>query len=307
MSRQQATHLKILAHPEPSKLALAAQSFLLSREAMACTPAPLIWYRKYVKLLVDYLESAGIDNLEDITPDVLRRYILSLQARRLSPITVHHCASAARTFLNFLVEEELLRTNPMNRVAMPRLPKEIKPAFAPEDVRRLLDACETRRDTAIVLCLLDSGARAAEFCALTYGSINLTTGAVIIRQGKGRKDRVAFLGSKAGKALTRYLMERKGLIPNSPLWLSERGGSLTTWGLSQLLQRLGKKAGVEHCSAHTFRRTCALWSLRAGMSIYHLQSMLGHSDLSVLRRYLALVEGDLEEAHKKHGAVDNLL
>jgi len=139
------------------------------------------------------------------------------------------------------------------------------------------------------------------------GDANIATGAITIRQGKGKKDRVAFLGSKARKTLTKYLLERQAREPKSPLWLSERGDALTTWGLRQLLERLGTRADVRPCSPHTFRRTCALWSLRAGMSIYHLQSMLGHSDLSVLRKYLALVEGDLEEAHKNHGAVDHML
>ena len=93
-----------------------------------------------------------------------------------------------------------------------------------------------------------------------------------------------------------------------PLWLAHTTGhGLTYWGLAQMLRKLGTRAGVEHCQAHTFRRTSALWSLRSGMSIYHLRAMLGHRDLTVLQRYLALVEEDLSEAHRKHGAVDSML
>lgn len=68
-----------------------------------------------------------------------------------------------------------------------------------------------------------------------------------------------------------------------------------------------KRTGIEHCHPHTFRRTFALWSLRAGMDVYALQVIMGHSDLSMLRKYLALVEKDLEDALRKHGAVDNML
>ena len=71
-----------------------------------------------------------------------------------------------------------------------------------------------------------------------------------------------------------------------------------------MLERLGNRAGVEHCHPHTFRRTFALWSLRSGMSLYHLQRLMGHEDIAVLRQYLALVDTDLKSAHEKYGAVD---
>jgi integrase/recombinase XerD len=72
------------------------------------------------------------------------------------------------------------------------------------------------------------------------------------------------------------------------------------------LKRLGKRAGVEHCHPHTFRRTFALWSLRAGMSIYHLQRLMGHADITVLRQYLDLVTEDVQAAHQAAGIVDKL-
>ena len=78
-------------------------------------------------------------------------------------------------------------------------------------------------------------------------------------------------------------------------------------GMQRLLYRLGERGGVDHCHPHTFRRTMALWSLRNGMNIFALQQIMGHSDLEVLRKYLALVGQDLEDAHREHGAVDHML
>ena len=191
---------------------------------------------------------------------------------------------------------------------MPRMSKEILPAFSPEDVRSILGACHTTRDTAIVLCLLDSGCRASEFMALNVGVVDTKTGAVTIRQGKGKKDRVVFLGTKARRALWRSTRERPEAGPNDPLWVSDTNGErLTTWGLGLLLRRLGKRAGVENCHAHTFRRSFALWSLRAKMDIFSLQRLMGHADLSVLRKYLDQVKEDLQEALRQRGAVDSML
>jgi integrase/recombinase XerD len=237
----------------------------------------------------------------------MRRYIVSLQTTSLAPRTIHHHASVARALFHFLLADGIIASNPMAKVKMPRLPKQILPAFAPEDVSKLLATCVTCRDRAIVLALLDSGARAAEFEALNVGDLELKTGTLMIRQGKGQKDRSTYLGAQARRAVLKYLVERGSPGRDEPLWLSQKGDRLTTWGLRQLLDRLATRSGVEHCHPHTFRRTFALWSLRAGMNIFALQQLMGHSDLAVLQKYLALVTQDLQTAHEKYGAVDNML
>ena len=81
---------------------------------------------------------------------------------------------------------------------------------------------------------------------------------------------------------------------------------MTDSGLRQLLERIGLRAGVAHCHPHTFRRTFALWSLRNGMSIFHLQRLMGHADVTMLRRYLDLLHAGLQTAHAEHGVVDHM-
>ena len=105
---------------------------------------------------------------------------------------------------------------------MPRLPNDILPAFDAGGIHDRLTSCKTPRDTAIVLYLLDSGCRSAEFVALTVGHGNMQSGAVTVKQGKGSKDRVVFLGTKARKALWRYMGERPDAKPAEALWLSHR-------------------------------------------------------------------------------------
>ena len=108
--------------------------------------------------------------------------------------------------------------------------------------------------------------------------------------------------------MLRYYLQRGTPGEKDAIWLTEREQTrLTQSGLNQLLQRLGKKAGVKDCKPHTFRRTFALWSLRNGMNIYALARIMGHTDIAILRQYLALVEGDAKAAHDQHGAVDNML
>ncbi len=307
MSRDRLT--RVIPFPSPDRaLTLAVDAFILDREAMRCTPQTLHAYRYALGGFLDFLKAQGVHAPQDITPAHIRAFFVSLGKRGLADTTVHLHARAVKTLCGWLLAEGMITNNPMERVSMPRLDKKILPAFSPDDVRKLLAACHSPRDTAIVLCLLDSGCRASEFVALDVGDVDMRTGAVHVGQGKGRKDRVTFLGAKARRALLKYLATRKDARPEDPLWVSETTGErLTQNGLALLLRRLGKRAGVKDCSPHTFRRSFALWSLRAGMDVYSLQRLMGHSDLTVLQEYLALAQGDLEGAHRQHGAVDNML
>jgi integrase/recombinase XerD len=199
----------------------------------------------------------------------------------------------------------------MTRVQAPKLPQDPLPPVPLDDLRKMLAVCEPRtflgdRDRAALLALLDTGCRAAEFLALDVADVALSGGAVSIHQGKGRKGRVTFLGAKARKALLAYLRHRLQAGPAAPLWVTVEGGRLTYAGLRQMVRRRAEAAGVKAPSLHSFRRAFALASLRAGMDIVSLQRLLGHADLSVIRRYLAQTEDDLAEAHRKASPVDRL-
>jgi len=191
---------------------------------------------------------------------------------------------------------------------MPQLPQDLLPPFSRAEARALLDACDEERDTALLLVLLDCGVRASELCALNVGDVDLVTGEVRVRRGKGSKDRVTFVGARTRKALLRYLATRPGTQPTAPLFVTLTTGTrLTYWGLRSLLERIGDRAGVDDCDAHRFRRTFAVESLRAGMPVMQLAAMMGHGSLPVLQRYLRMLTADLQAAHAEHGPVDRLL
>lgn len=147
--------------------------------------------------------------------------------------------------------------------------------------------------------------------ALNGEHVNLTTGLVKVIRGKGRKDRVVFLGVATRKQMFRYYLEQwgnsQGPGVGQPVWVNVWSEQrLTKSGLAQLLRRIGRRAGVEQCTTHAFRRTHATWSLRSGMPLPTLRQLLGHSDLSVILRYLGLTEEDLKDAHGQYGPVDNM-
>lgn len=290
------------------KIADAYKVYRLDAQARRVTPATLGTYTDRIEPFIKWCEKNDSTRLGDVTATLLRSYLVSLQGRNLSSYTINGIARALKAFFNFCVADGLIPDTPMRRVAIPKIDKKILPALSVDDAQKLLAACESERDEALLLFLLDTGVRAHELLGLNGGDIDTEGGNVIVRQGKGRKDRQVYIGAKARKALLRYYLERGQPGGNDAIWISSRGGErLTDSGLRQLLERLGNRAGVAHCSPHTFRRTFALWSLRNGMSIYHLQRLMGHADIAILRQYLALVESDARAAHEQHGAVDNML
>ena len=286
-------------------LADAYTAFVLSRQAASVSPRTLTYYDHQLHPFLVWAETHGAATVGQVTAAHVRAYLVSLQGRNLAPWTVHGAARAIRAFLRFCEEEGYIVAAP--KFTMPKLPKKILPAFEPADVQRLLAACDNERDRAIVLCLLDTGLRAAECAALNGGDVDMKTGATFVHAGKGGKDRLVYLGAKARRALLKVWAGRRP-GQDAPLWVSQRDGQrLTENGLRQMLERLGERAGVQHCSPHTFRRTFALWSLRAGMNVHVLARLMGHSDIAVLRQYLALVESDLQRAHQQASPVDRLL
>ncbi|NLG49658.1 MAG: tyrosine-type recombinase/integrase [Chloroflexi bacterium] len=292
-------------------------AFLLDREAARCSPKTLEHYRYTLGSFIAFLKARKVANISEIIPQDVRAYLVSLQRRGLKDTTQHAHARGIRAWFNWLVAEGDLDESPMQHVAMPRLQKRVPAPFAPQDVRALLDACDRKsakgaRDYALVLTLLDTGLRASELIGLRVGDVDMRSGLIVV-MGKGQKQRQVIAGSKARAAILRMLAYRGAVATGAPLWATydldgnECSRGLSVHGLQTMLHRLGRRAGVMPCSPHRFRRTFALWCLRDGMDLHSLRMLMGHSDLAVLQRYLALVGEDLERAHKAHSPVDKLL
>ena len=252
----------------------------------------------------------GAADVGGITPNHIRRGLVELSQTH-NPGGVHVAYRVLRTFLRWLVAEGVLESNPIQRVKPPKLSIEPIEPVSIEAVKAMLGTCgkdfTDRRDRAALMALLDTGCRAGEFTALTIGDVNLNTGTVMIRQGKGGKFRIVFLGATSRRELLRYLRLRGNPGDNEPLWVTDEGRCLTFAGVRHIVRRRAEKAGVPVPGLHDFRRAFALACLRGGVDLISLQRLMGHADLSVLRRYLAQVEADLQAAHTRGGPVDRLL
>ncbi|MDY6994043.1 MAG: site-specific integrase, partial [Pseudomonadota bacterium] len=121
----------------------------------------------------------------------------------------------------------------------------------------------------------------------------------------GRKARIAVVGINTRRSLLKY-RKQVDSQNNKPLIQTKSGGRFTESGLYSWLRRLSKRAKI-HITTHALRRTFATLSLRAGMDVFQLQALLGHSSLEMTQHYVRLLDEDLIKTHKAHGPVDNML
>jgi site-specific recombinase XerD len=236
--------------------------------------------------------------------------------RETRPSTVQTYFKIIRAFSNFCLAEGLISETPMRNVKAPRVPNDQIQPLAPEQVQALVDAARRsrapERAVALVLILVDTGMRVSEVCALAVGDVDRGTGELVVF-GKGNKKRRVYMGLSSRRALWRYLeTDRRIALPDEPLFVSvgglQAGAAMTPSGLFQVVSKLGQTACLKgvRCPPRTLRHTFAVSFLRAGGNLFELQQLMGHTDLTVLRRYVALAEADLAQAHRAASPADRI-
>jgi site-specific recombinase XerD len=274
--------------------------FILSRQAIQCSATTMRFYKVTAGRFITWLENQGITAPDQVTARHVRQY-LALYADKSDWYLNGH-ARAIRTLLRFWHKEGYL-PQPIT-FDMPKVRQKRLPFLTAEQVKQVLAVCNTREKT-ITLLIVDSGLRRQEVCNLKRSDIDLQTGVIRVRQGKGRKDRIVVIGATTRRALLKYWRECPNQADDAPAIQTDTGQQMTGYGLQSLLRRLSKKSGVRF-SAHALRRTFATLSLKNGMDLVSLQTLLGHSNISTTRQYIQWLESDLLEAHRRHSPVDNL-
>ncbi len=229
--------------------------------------------------------------------------------RPASPTTVNGYFRALRTFFNWLEQEELIIENPFRNLKTPRPDNKVIRALTSSDLEKLFKLCAGKsalevRNKAILSVFLDTGLRVSELTNLLIDDVNMEDGSILVRHGKGNKQRLVRVGSKAQKALWKYItLYRKS--NSNRLFINRSGEPLNLIGVKILIKRLGNKANVK-VHPHQLRHTFAIAFLRAGGDVFSLQYLLGHSTLQMTQRYLqSLNANDAANAHKKFSPLDN--
>lgn len=260
--------------------------------------------RAYEKDLSEFREYADKEAADIEMIDV--RGFVALQIKSgLSKTTAGRRLAAVRSFLKFLTREGYLKSNPAKLVTTPKAEQHLPRFLSVDDVFALIEKPDTMgfinsRDRAILELLYSSGLRVAEAAGLNLDDVNTKEGLVKVR-GKGKKERIVPLGSKAVEAIKTYMVEKILLKKkNKALFLNRSGTPLSDRGIRRIVVKYARLIGVSgQVGPHTMRHTFASHLLQAGADLRIIQELLGHSSLSTTQKYTHIDIAHLMDIYDK--------
>jgi len=272
---------------------------------------------------VSWCAERSLDVPQDITRPILERYRRHLFHLRkpdgapLSFSTQHSHLTSLKGFFKWATREGHLLSNPASELDMPKLHRRLpRHILTVDEVERLLAQTALHgelgiRDRAIIETLYSTGMRRMELANLSIYDMDLANGTVLIREGKGKKDRLIPIGERACTWIEKYREDVRPQYVTEPdsgtLFLTEYGEPLYNNRLSDLVRKYLDAAGITKAgSCHLFRHTMATLMLENGADIRFIQSMLGHAQLSTTEIYTHVSIRKLKEIHTATHPADRM-
>ncbi len=267
-------------------------------------------YGRDLRRFVFFLqESKKIDDLQDISPDVIVEFLTRIRDEGLAANSMNRALAALRGFYKYLLREKIIEENPLANIELAKVWMKLPDTISKEEMKIILAQPGTQsdvaiRNTAMLELLYATGIRVSELISLTMNSINWQVGFLIV-MGKGGKERIVPIGKIAYDCTRRYvedtrpkLLQKKG---TDVLFLNRFGRKFTRQGFWKIVVGYAKQAGLQKkVYPHTFRHSFASHLLEGGADLRTVQVMLGHSDISTTQIYTHVTRDRLREVHEKY-------
>ncbi len=245
--------------------------------------------------------------LGDITPQQLRQFAAALHDAGYAKSSIARKLAALRSFFRFAQREGRVQQNPAKPLRNPRRERKLPHYLTSEEIARLLAAPPVDqplglRDRAILETMYSAGLRVSEVVGMNDQDLDFEAGLVRIR-GKGKKERLAPLGSFAIQALTDWLQRRHLARTGDrqrPVFVNKFGTRLTTRSVARMLEKYLLLTGLDmRTSPHTLRHSFATHLLDRGADIRSVQELLGHKSLVTTQIYTHLSASNLRSAYNR--------
>lgn len=252
--------------------------------------------KSYRNNLTRFFGLISESELEGVNSVMIKQAISELQSKNLKATYINSQIKTLRSFYAYIVEQEYLTTNPMNKVPWCKEHTPLIKAFSDEEVRGMMLSFSENgflelRNKAIMALLFDTGIRCFELCGLCGDSMRDNN---ILITGKGNKDRIAAVSPPLHRIMTKYERTRDKYFSDKKIhcnnyFLSRTGRPLTNSAVERIVRTAGERAGIDdsiRCSPHTCRHYFAQAQIRNGCDIYTLSKLLGHSNIKITQVYL---------------------
>jgi len=271
--------------------------------------------RVHIGFFLDWAYERGLTEPVEVTRTVLetyQRHVFHYRKKSGEPLSFtgqHDRIVPLRVWFKWMARHHHILHNPASELELPRLgmrlPKAVLTAHEAEQVIEQSNVHDILglRDRAILETLYSTGMRRLELVNLTLWDLDLERGAVTIRQGKGKKDRMIPIGDRAAAWVRKYLEEARPQLAMEPddkvVFLSNAGEPFSLDYLTEMVRGYVEKSGVGKPGAcHLFRHTMATLMLEGGADIRFIQAMLGHADLKTTQIYTHVAIRQLQEIHR---------
>lgn len=283
-----------LRQPESSQDLLAL--FLTAKGVEGCSPKTIEYYEATLR----HMDKSLAKPYTQIESDDLRRYLSDYETERgSSKVAIDNIRRIMSSFFSWLEDEDYIVKSPVRRIHRVKTAQITKETLSDEELETLRDACESKRDLAVVDLLASTGMRIGELIRLNVADVNLQERECIVT-GKGNKQRPVYFDARAKLHLAEYLETRAD--NNSALFVSldSKARRITVGGVELRLRNLGKKAGVSRVHPHKFRRTLATHAIDKGMPIEQVQKLLGHAKIDTTMHYAMVNQNNVKASHRRY-------
>jgi len=275
------------------------------------SPHTLKSYREDLEVFSEYLqeEDGSCPDPMTLTSVELRGYLAALHDAGYAKTSIARKLASLRSFYRYAQRENWIDSNPAKALRNPRKAHKLPHFLSTSEIGKLLgtpasDQVMGLRDRAILETLYSAGLRVSELVGLNDGDLDFDQGIVRVR-GKGRKERLAPLGSYALRALQAWLAKRQISDKEppgreAPTFVNRFGTRLTSRSVGRMLEKHLKESGLDNrTSPHTLRHSFATHLLDSGADIRSVQELLGHKSLVTTQIYTHVSTSNLKAAYEK--------
>ena len=272
-------------------------SFMASMQIQGRSEKTIARYRALIRKFMDFAKAPT----RRVSVYHVRNWLAAEKNRGIKDSTLEGNRQVLSSYFGWLFREGLIERNPMCNIGAIKVPKVEKETYSEVDMAKLMAACRTLREKAMIQFLASTGCRVSEMVELNRDQVDLRNQEVVVH-GKGNKERVVYFDSVTANLLERYLNRRKD--KEDALFIGQRCGRkperMQAGGVRWLLNKIGKRAGVKHVHPHKFRRTLATEMARHGMPIQTVSRLLGHESIGTTMEYVMLKKEDLKSDYRRY-------